>query len=188
MLNLLTDEYKKEILWEYRKRLIAITLFLISFAVVIGCVSLIPTYFNILQKRQTLEADKTLYQSKIALVGDKEIVEKVQTLTRDTDALQPLQTIQVSSVIDRVIAHAEEVKLNRFTFTLNADNTYTLDIQGNAPNRESLLSFSKTLKGDTTLQYDEKSLPLSSFTKTKDINFTLKVGVTASSTVNGVDQ
>ncbi len=187
MLNLLTDEYKKEILWEYRKRLIATTLFLISFAIVIGCVSLIPTYFNILQKRQGLEVDKAIFQAKIGLVGDKEIVDKVQSLTRDTEALQPLQSVQLSSVIDRVISHAEEVKLGKFTFTLNADGTYTLDISGVAPSRESLLAFSKILKSDASLSYDDKSLPLSSFTKTKDINFSLKMGVVASSTVNGVN-
>ncbi len=183
MLNLLTDEYKKEILWEYRKRLIAITLFLVSFAVVIGCVSLIPTYFNILQKRQVLETDKAIFQAKIGLVGDKEIVDKVQNLTRDTDALASLQIIQLNSVIDRVIARAEEVRLGKFTFTLNSDGTYTLDISGVAPSRESLLAFSKTLKADDMLKYDDKSLPLSSFTKTKDINFSLKMGVVAPSQV-----
>lgn len=187
MLNLLTDEYKKEILWEYRKRLIVTTFFLVSFAIVIGCVSLIPTYLNIIQKRQVLESDKFLFQAKINLIGDKEIVDKVQSLTKDTEALQPLQEIKITSVIDRVISHAEQVRLGRFSFTLNSDGAYTLDISGVAPNRESLLAFSKVLKADTTLKYDDKSLPLSSFTKTKDINFSLKMGVVASSSINGIN-
>lgn len=177
MLHLLPDTQKKIVLGEYHKRLgIVISSFTIALCF-IGAVLLIPSYMYANNRYDGLQdAKNTVDKSISALQGDKtaEIVNKIN----DTIAsLEPIGGAQApSEVIDKVISYAGSgIHLTHFVYTLSEDYILKLQVDGQADTRASLIAFSNNLKVDPYFQ--GAVVPLSTFTKERDILFTFKLTV-----------
>lgn len=174
--TLLPDEEIKTLEREYRTRFLIIALFFISCGVVLGLISLIPSFFlSYVQKNEVSQRAEQIRQSRKASGIDeieKELVRSqaiAEQITTDEDG------IAYSNSIQKIISHrSQQILLSSFEIShvLGTTTPYEAVMQGKALTREALLQFKKELESDTS--FSKVDLPLSDLAKSKNINFTLK--------------
>ncbi len=185
MLHLLPEQHKKQVKLEYQKRLIIVACIFITAIAVIGVVALLPSYIYSHMKYNEIKSAKQSLDDALALQQGDKTADVVKEITDNIQALQPFGAAQSpTEVIHRIQAMAPGgIHITRFGYVLKADNTLTLELVGRADSRSDLTQFVRLLQADT--YFEGARVPLSNFTKDKNIDFTLMLGVkgiTASST------
>jgi hypothetical protein len=67
------------------------------------------------------------------------------------------------------------IKINQFSFSPNSTSTETINLQGVSATRDSLVNFKKSL--DESGLFKSIDLPVSNFTKDKNISFNMTLTV-----------
>lgn len=180
MLHLLTEEHRKKVVTEYRKR-VTITLLLGLLCVcVISSVFILPTYFLSHGKYASVVIQDEALDSELAIKEENGSSESIKNVTLSIEALKIFEQVKNPSVIlDNVVrSKPAGVQLRNFIFTPGEGAAMTVDIAGNADTRKSLVQFNQRLKNNSV--FDDVVIPLSDFAKEKNINFSLKLIVSTS--------
>ena len=159
----------------YLVRLAVVGLFLFSLAGLIGVVSLFPAYISIYTEEHI--------QTKLGatLKNDKEVANttKLQNELQEdnriihTIAIGIATTTYPSQLIEKIAALRGQVRVNSITLGDTATTTVEIVVEGNSPTREALVTFENRLRN---LAVGNKvDFPISSFAKSKDIPFSLKL-------------
>jgi hypothetical protein len=183
MLHLLTEEHRKKVVSEYKKRVTII--FLIGFLVIltISFACLMPTYFmshgryqEVLIKKQSLDAQTSVKLDDSSSQSVRDMVSSVEALhIFDSDK-------SLSAIIGDIVSHKPNgVQVKAVVINPAQDTSVVIDVGGVAQNRSSLVLFSDSLKADPL--FTQVSVPLSNFAKEKDITFSMKILVASSTTV-----
>jgi len=158
---------------EYYARLIIVFCFTLSSAIVVGTVFLLPTYLRAL----SAEADATSLVANVA--KDKSIANLTSIQQEVMNSLVLLNSLNVSDqakiadLIKGVIDMKKDLKFNAFSATLVSTSTFTMSIQGVAPNRESLMGFKRDF--ENLSPGNKVPLPASDFAKSSNIPFSIQI-------------
>lgn len=176
--TLLPEEEIRKLRKEYRIRFIIILFFFISCAIIIGILSLFPSY--ILSRNQGSQAEKSreeLQKSReergIAQV-EKEL-DQSKKIINEIDAELPKAVF--SDLVTSIASHrTSSILISDFELkSTQAKGTTTVEIviQGKALTRDALLSFKKSLDQDK--RFSSAELPISDLARSKDIPFAIRL-------------
>jgi hypothetical protein len=168
-------QYEQKILKHgYRVHLIVAILFLLSGVGIMGIIFLFPAYVYVSMDR---ENQNTLLISSKKRIDTAGIVDYEKDFKLDLVLLNTVsdvvKRIQSSDLIEKVVSVRSSVKITSIAIVSVSTTTAKIIVQGVSPTRESLLLFKGYLE---KLAPDNKvELPLSEFTKNKDITFSLNL-------------
>lgn len=158
---------------EYRVRAAIVFLFVLSVSVVIGIVSLFPTFIlsKIEEKNQLSMIAETNKKNDANGMNDiKAQLTKDNTLL--IKATEVAKNPSYSSAIRDIINAKGTVKIDSISFSNNSTTTVDVFVQGFSVNRDSLLAFKSRL--ESAFSGSTVDLPLSELAKNKDIKFSFK--------------
>lgn len=178
--TLLPEKEIKSLKKEYRTRLFIVLLFFISYAILAGIVSLIPSYVfsynqekEALKNLQVLQADRHERGTDTIIKDLSDAQELIKKLKKHED------TVEFSQTISEVIAHkTPEIFLQSFQISQPVDtasSSLSVIIQGKSSTREALIAFKKSLEQNPLIS--KIDLPVSDLAKSKDISFSLNLTI-----------
>lgn len=178
MFNLLPYQNKVMVRAEYRRRLIVVGLLLLFLVVMVAVILLFPAYILSVTrekdyvvrldelKRMTSEEEGGSFAAFL-----KETTDKLSALSPEKNRAAP-----ADAIIRITQARSEGVHIRSFNYMANkAYDGGTIRVEGKADTREALRAFKMKLDEDKT--FTKVDLPVSSFTKEKDIPFAISLDV-----------
>lgn len=187
MLHLLPEQHKKGVLIEYRKRLVIVSCLFVVALALIGTALLTPSYIYSSQRHSEIERAKNQLAQGLQTQEGDQVAETVKNINNNIEALQPLGAKQLpTEVVKHLVSEtAGGITLISLVYDIDDHNNVTLDVTGKADARNDLTMFVKTLQLDP--YFVGAKLPLSNFTRERNIDFNMKLevkGVSTSSTTH----
>ncbi len=169
MTNLLPQEKTQDLHNELLIRLLVVLSVFIFFSLLLFIVVLVPSYF--LSKSRLDELHKTVdvFQKSVAF---REANSTVDLLNMENAKINILKEDADFSVVD-LIKEINAVKPSGIKINGVFYDNDSLNIAGIASNRETLISFINNL--DKSDRFSNADFPVSSLTKSYDIDFSLSV-------------
>lgn len=179
MLHLLTEEHKKKVLNEYRKRVVVVLCVCVLGAIFVSAIFVIPAYFisygrysEVTNIKKTLEKEISLNESESTAQSIKDISDSIQALGMFDGKGSVL------FLIKRVVSEKPNgIRINHISYLPGEAGTTAIDLAGVADTRQNLVNFSERLKKDKA--FTSINVPLSNFAKDKNIDFSMKILVSA---------
>lgn len=183
MLHLLTEEHRKKVVTEYRKRVVIVLLLGLLCVSAISAVFILPTFFLSYGKYSLVLAQQKALDSEIAIKEERGSSESIKNVTLSIEALKMFESgagsKDTSLVLESIVkAKPAGVQIMNFVFTPGDGSALTVDIAGRADTRKSLVQLDQNLKSNPL--FDSVAIPLSNFAKDKDIMFSAKMLVSTS--------
>jgi hypothetical protein len=177
MSNLLPNEEKKIIRREYALRRIAVIFSLILFVIVLFLVLLIPTFLVSNSKFEEISKKAGLINGMTSETSDQNNLNlKMDEIKEKVGILNPNQTTGVNKIFSAIIDiknKIENIKIIGLSYENKDGGKIAIAVNGISSDRESLKTFEKQVK-DNNL-FSNVDLPISNFTKSKDIDFSMKM-------------
>ncbi len=171
MHNLLSQQAKQRLAREYIARVLTVGFLVGSTAVLIGAVSLLPSF---LSNRFDLSAEQAEMARLAAAITIEEGDQKpFETLERGRNLMKLLQSHgseeQYSMLLEEALhTRPAAVSLSSITFDRTAR---ALQIQGVAATRDALVEFTRRLEADP--RFAQVELPISDYARATDLRFRL---------------
>ena len=183
MLHLLTDEYKKKVSREYAHRVLIVVSCIVIGLSALGILLIAPSYLKIHSTYTKLINERDLYAEKIKSRQDDNSVDGLRNVMNSITILNTYgQQYSVRDIVLDLVARKQKgISISRISFSKPKDISI-LEVSGKADTRASLVSFSEELKKDTA--FSGVTIPLSSFAREKDIDFSLKLTVVSAPNTN----
>ena len=180
MINLIPPSAKKSITVEYWKRILAVWLFLFSFAFIIVSVFLLPTHIVLRTQISDLEASMSADVDRVSNY-DTSATELIATSNLAKLLLENNATSSPSVLISALKLYAgANVALNNFQFT-KLESTPSITLAGMANTRQSLAAFRDAVTADT--RFSTVNLPISNLIKDKDLLFSMEITLATSTSI-----
>ncbi len=175
MINLLPIEEKKNLRRQYNKRLTLVCMTMFLFLAIASMIALLPSYLLSIAKDKIETSRAMALKNKGELTTDPTTALLVLATNTKLDSLSmngTSPTLAFDSIIDKKMP---TIKLTDFSYQKKDKNKKgtalaTISISGTASSRDSLLSFKKSLEGDT--HFSGINLPVSDLVKNSNIPFT----------------
>lgn len=174
--TLLPDREKKALQSEYRARALIVFCSVISSAIIVGIVFLLPAYLNARNKEQAALRDISSLQNAAGRnsTTTAELAEDSALLSLTNASPSSLGMRRtVSSFVADIIALRGSVSLDAISIDNSSTSTVSIVIQGVASSRNDLLSLKqRILNASPSAKVD---LPISGLVKSRDIQFSMKI-------------
>lgn len=177
-MNLLPTTEKESLKKGLKLRFVIVMAFLLAASFLVGFIMLLPSYF--LARAHLTLAESGNYNAAAGNENlDKEILNLPGEINFKLKFLQSnIASLPSVDVLYKIINPMPEgVTLDSVSFSRNqkykGEDGINVLISGKALNRDSLLSFSTTLKDSN--YFSSVDVPVSSFTKNKDIPFSMDI-------------
>lgn len=159
---------------EYRLRVLIVLCFMLSFAGVIGVVSLFPSFLSISEKEHAeLAAVSALNKEKEAN-GTTDISRQ---LSEDQQTLNALSTelgvVRPSLVIQSIVSARGSVSITALTLKRSGNTDFVVSIQGVSPTRDALQAFQRRL--EQLAPGNKAFLPISELARGTDIQYSIQL-------------
>lgn len=159
---------------EYYIRVLIVFCFMISVALLIGVVSLLPTFI----KTVNAEKDAKNFEITTAKEPANQDLKTVQLkVVNSLTLLESLKkddnTPRLSDLIQGVLSMREGLRFNSFSAAKNGTTTFTMSLQGVASTRNDLLAFKNNF--ESMAPENKIDLPVSSLAKSTNIQFSLQL-------------
>lgn len=177
--NLLPHEEKKKIRAEYRLRLGTVALAAVLFLVISNFALLVPSYLRASSKESVAEARITTSTGMTAREHEEEENDanvRVKELNKKLSVLSTGGTAASYALLSQTIASilalkSSAIKIQSITYDATQPERRRYVVSGRALDRDSLAQFSDKLKKSAS--FAKVELPISSFVKSTDIDFSL---------------
>lgn len=177
MINLIPAEEKDWLYKDRRTRAAIVFLGALACAFSAGFFLLLPSVFLVLAKEEN-ERDQIdfLKRTTPALQEKDALVETARAISRRTGVLEKNDFFEISPLVEEVLLlRKETLLLTGFFYERtegkSGDISRNLTVKGEAPSREALVSFSRTLEKSASFSGTE--LPVSSLVQSTKIPFSL---------------
>lgn len=175
MLNLLPEQQKKKVVREYTKRIWTIVFEGVMGVTIISAVFLLPVYLMSYGVYSAASKTKVDLEARIAESrrnSSEETIKDVYGTISILDKFKP--SAEPGKLIESAISDKPAgISLDHISYTPSKDNPPVLDIYGQAKTRANLVTFSERLKINSN--FSSVYIPISSFTKDRDIIFSIKL-------------
>ena len=177
MLNILPTEEKKKILVEYRLRLGVVSVFALGALVFSSLVLLAPSYMLAVVKYNGISEELSALELKQSNVGqEKEVGAQIRDENKKIDLFLKGDTSgrlsPPQAILNIIGIKGDAIKIQGFIYDASALQE-RLVVTGVAADREGLARFVETLKKDPT--FTKVELPISSYVKSSNIDFSVVV-------------
>lgn len=173
MINLIPKEEKKKKFKSFYYRLVVVYLLSLSVCVLTGIIVLIPSYFIVFVKENSVDKKLEAQKKEPVPLPDQETLSLIKDLDRKLTLIERTESnkFDVSKkVIDAIIARKmPEIKISSISYENDPQKGKKVRVQGSAPSREILLLFRLSLESDVA--FSQVDLPISNFVKGSNINF-----------------
>lgn len=179
MFNLLPESEKKALWKEYSlRRKVMYLIFLAILGAAMFIVAIPSLQLSLAKEREVEQRIEAVKRSTIAAEGDT----LNQTLTNESLKIKALEPQGggsfVYELVELIISHkGEEIKLRNISYRKTLDDSEEIIIAGRATDREALLDFREKLEGEGNFESTE--LPVSSFAKENNLDFTMTITIKA---------
>jgi hypothetical protein len=175
MLHLLPESHKKKIISEYKRRFFIVFLLGIVSIVVISAVFAIPSYIISFARYSDISYQKDIVDKEFAGIQKedsskdvKEILDMVSVIKNNASDIIP------TGAIEQILSKTNAgITIKNISYTPSDDTSVVVDISGRSDTRQNLADFVETLQ--KTENFSGVELPVSSFARDRDINFSLKI-------------
>lgn len=181
MSSLLPQLEKKALVIEYRLRLLIVVLCFISVVAIIFSILLVPKWVMLSTRLKEVDGQYETAQSVVKSKTDPKIIASLVDAKNRLTAIKSLDSAGVvDDIFTRILFYkGKDILITNFTVSQENNGVRQVSIVGVALSRQALLDFSKRLQKEKS--FVNIVLPISSFEKNRDINFTLQFGVTMKS-------
>lgn len=171
MRNLLTPSYKHKLRQEYLLRLTAVAGWMLTIAMVIGVLALLPAYVLSQTRLNSLEDQYEVLQASVASLTSDASAAPLTQLKKKLEVLaEEKRDERLTEALLSVLTHRTEgVRLTSFNY--HKTDTASLTLRGVAASREVLLAFERALESDG--RFEAVELPVSNLAQEQDIDFEL---------------
>jgi len=177
-MNLLPITEKENLKKSLRQRFLILASFLLSASLFFGFIMLLPSYFLTLGNFSKISSENSL-----STLGSEDSVKIIMDLPQEINSkLNFLQSnnnnVPITDIILKIIKYLPTgVKLNSISFSKNQSfkgkSGATIIVSGIAFDRDSLVSFSASLKESGT--FSNVEVPVSSLTKDRNLPFSVNI-------------
>lgn len=176
MFNLLPDNLKKAIKFEYNTRRVVVILIFVILIQISTLVFMFPSWLISGSKEKGLELQLEKMGQSALSADATEIRDKIKIINNEIHLLDTgLQYPSLSPLVDYVLSKkTPSIRINSFTY--EGGKSWTLSLKGISSTRESLVSFVDSLKKDNI--FSSIDLPVSNLAKNKNIDFSIVMVVT----------
>ena len=177
MLNLLPQDYKRKVKYEYIMRFVAVSAALGSLVLVTLAVAVFPTYIS-LRVEQAIAKNDLQTAKESSTAKDKNILLKtLKDLEGKMRAVSIVSGENATDFIDKAVQLKNTgIKINSISY-IKKDEKKDVVIEGVARTRNDLIDFSK--KAKNSLWTVSSDIPISSFSKDHDIAFSITLTTTS---------
>ncbi|MFA5888900.1 MAG: PilN domain-containing protein [Candidatus Paceibacterota bacterium] len=177
MFNSLPYELKEKIRSEYHLRLLIVVFVSIICIQIFFLIILLPSWFISLNKEkeiilQTKKTDSLSLDSEISMINSKIKSVNARLNIINSTLEYPKATFFIDSILSK---KTDNIYIKELMYTSLSNNTGKIVLAGISKTRESLVSFVKELEG--LKLFENVDLPISNFTKDKDINFSINMTI-----------
>lgn len=173
MFTLLPEQHKKRLAKEYRTRLVVVLLVFVSAYFLINIAFLFPSYISLESKKNIHNIELSSLKDQISVKDNQGLEALVNKVRFEVLLAKPDET-EVYAAIKKILEHVSGgISLTILSYTRGENTSSTLNIQGIAKDRSSLLSFTNNLKKD--LMFSAVNLPVSNLAKQTDVKFNMTV-------------
>ena len=175
MFNLLSRQDKLSLKAEYNRRKFVVALYLLATTLVISSIFLFPSHLVSSFKHSDIAQTAEILKNNIAIKNREDLNALIEAANKKITALSVGSDIQITKHLADISEYRTAgIRLTGFAFGYSEKDKKTLiSLKGIAADRETLLAFAESLKSDPA--YEEVDLPISNFTRERDINFTMTI-------------
>jgi hypothetical protein len=174
--NVLTKDLKDDVRKEYRTRRFILYFLALDLSLVLFLILLIPSYFSLSLYKQNLSLDAYNLKNSKEFKDADSTIQDFEITNRYLDVLvlkEATGGIKISDIIKTFLDKKNSsLLIKEVLYSKTSDSDFNIVIRGLARDRESLISFTKALSENNAFKVD---LPVSNFTKDKNIDFTFTV-------------
>lgn len=180
MLHLLTEEHRQKVIKEYRKRVLVVFFLGLFFVSVVGAIFIMPTFFLSYSRYSDFKNKEASLDSELKRIENAGSSDSVKETALTMEALKMFSNKKdIAILIENLTKEKSQgVQIKNLIFTPGETNTVVIDIAGRADTRRSLVTFEQNLKGNDL--FDDVIVPIGSFAKEKNIDFSMKLFVSTS--------
>ena len=184
--NLLPQERRHTLLYDYVFRLGVVLILFITALTLIAAILLLPTYVLLMESARTKQAHLTDIKSTLSSVDETELSARLAALSADAATLLALTKLpSASGIVRTMLAIARpSIALSNFTYTPATSKPSkdgkssitvpgTLVISGTAATRDALRNYQLALQGAPFAS--SVTLPISTYAKDSNIPFTITI-------------
>jgi len=150
MINLIPSKEKKKMNQEFYYRFVVLFLLMISTAVFIGLVALLPSYFISLSKKSSINKELETQKGTATFETNQKILETIETINRKLDIVENKKNdafiVSEQAIKNVLVKKIAGIKITRIGYEDNTVKGKKVSISGTAPSREVLLSFRQALE------------------------------------------
>jgi hypothetical protein len=177
MFNLLPESLKDRIKKEYNLRRLIVGFFFILFLQTAFFIFMLPSWMISKYKEETSSARVIQLDNSELLSNSNAIRPVIRSINAELILIdRSLEYPKISPYLDSILSmKTNSIKINQFSFSPNSTSTETINLQGVSATRDSLVNFKKSL--DESGLFKSIDLPVSNFTKDKNISFNMTLTV-----------
>ncbi len=169
MFTLVPQEKRKELIREYRLRLLFIFISLLAALLLIGIILLLPTFLSVKATASEISAEKDSLEKTIVAKSDQDLEKTLGELKQNISALNGMEENIYPTISDVVTSLPSGVSVTGFVYTYGAGGKSLLKVSGIAASRQNLLQFSKNLQAKS--EFKTVDLPVSNLAKESSIPY-----------------
>lgn len=174
MINLLPEEYKKNIERKYEMRVFKVILLFILATLITATALLVPSYI-ISASKHDLAEERSLRVLSFNNEESSKIEAKIREVNVKLSIIKPVLEVPLHELIKLVVENkGNSVVIRSFNYE-SRGVTAKLDLLGVAKTREALLGFVDRLEKEKI--FAEVYSPVSNLVKEKDIEFVIQIGI-----------
>lgn len=177
MFNLLPENLRKEIISEYRLRLIIVVVVFVIITQISFLVFLFPSWLTSFYKERDFLAMGDEVNKSLLSLDISSTTSYINSLNLTLNIIdESLEYPKLVPIINEVLSKKTSgIKIGAIYYSVDSKNTATLNINGISDKRETLVSFTESLKN---VEYMKKvDLPLSNLAKDRNIDFSININI-----------
>ncbi len=177
MFNLLPENLRNAVVKEYHLRLTIVVMVYVILIQVSFLIFLFPSWLVSFYKEKDFSSQSDELNKSLSTLDISSTTSFIKSFNTKIGIINDsLEYPKFVPILDDVLAKKTgTIRITGMYYTVNSINSGTLTLEGIGDTRESLVSFSDSLK---TIGYFKKvDLPISNLAKDKNIDFTISINI-----------
>ncbi len=173
MFTLLPEEYKKEMIGKYRRRVFITLMIGTVFVLVFSLLLQFSTYMTVRAEHNKLDIELKTLQAQIVHNNEMAIGINISDLNFDLNLLSSTTPSTLSAINSAFSYVVDGVNVSKVEYSSSGGSQFNLNLSGKAKRRIDLSLFNKSLKLEK--MFKKIDLPIESLAKEADVDFNIKI-------------
>ncbi len=177
MFNLIPENLRKNIVSEYRLRLVVVSIVFLILIQISFLIFLFPSWLVSYYKEKDFSVQSDEINKSLSALDIASTTNFIKSLNTKLGIINDTQEYpRFVPIVDEVLSKkTASIRISGIYFSDNSATTAVLTLEGIGDTRESLVSFADSLK--TIPHFKKVDLPISNLAKDKNIDFTISINI-----------